>query len=78
MNKKRKEELDDIISGMQGLRDRLQDVADDEQEAFDNMPENLQCSERCEQMEQNASDLYDVVDDFDRVIEAIEDILDSN
>ena len=37
MNKKRKEELDDIISGMQGLRDRLQDVADDEQEAFDNM-----------------------------------------
>ena len=53
-------------------------MKDEEQEAFDNMPESLQSSERGEQIEQNADDLENAWDALDGVITDLQDILDNN
>ena len=78
MNKARRNEIERIINALEDLRDDILNVADDERDAFDNMPESLQQSERGEQMEMNADDLCCVYDDLDSVITSLTDILDNN
>lgn len=46
MNKARRKEIAAIVAELEGLKDRLETIASDEREAFDNMPESLQESER--------------------------------
>ena len=65
MNKARRKMIQKAIGDIQ---DVLQDVLYDEQEAFDNMPENLQESERG-QISQEAQD------NLESAIEALEDAI---
>ena len=59
MNNKRRKEIKNVISKIEEL---VQQILDEEEEAFDNMPESLQESERGE-ASQNAQDcLSDAVD----------------
>ena len=51
MNKIRRKALQDIIDRMEALMDDLETIRDEEQEAFDNLPEGIQTSERGEAME---------------------------
>ena len=59
MNKQRRKELDEIHGILLEMSERLQMVADDEQEAFDNLPEGLQQSERGQTMEETAENLQE-------------------
>ena len=52
MNKARRKEIARAITLMEQAREILEEVRDGEQEAFDNMPESLQYSERGEAMEE--------------------------
>lgn len=61
MNKARRKEIARAIELMDEAREILEAVKDEEQEAFDNMPESLQCSERGETMEEYIGTLEDVV-----------------
>lgn len=76
MNKKRRQEIESIISELGDLRDRLEAVKDEEQEAFDNLGDNLQQSERGQQMEQNADGLDSCWSDLDSVIDNLQEVLD--
>ena len=68
MNNKRRKEISKIVSTLEDVRDRLSEVVDEEQGAFDNMPESLQGSDRgCESEE--AIDCLN--DDLDSVESAI-------
>lgn len=58
MNKARRKELMELLDMAQELQPRLEALRDEEQEAFDNMPEGLQGSERGE-MTQAAADALD-------------------
>ena len=70
MNNKRRKEIRNVISK---LEDIVQQILDEEEEAFENMPENLQESERGE-ISQNAQDcLSDAVDALEEAIGALED-----
>lgn len=51
MNKIRRKEIARAIELMEQAREILESVRDEEQEAYDNMPESLQCSERGEAMD---------------------------
>ena len=51
MNKVRRKQLADIRAKIEELQDLLEEVRDEEQEAFDNLPESLQSSERGQAME---------------------------
>jgi len=53
----------------------VEPVRDEEQEAFDNMPDGLQQSERGQAAEQAASELDDAVDSLESVLSNIETAL---
>jgi hypothetical protein len=68
MNKQRRKQLAIILSELENSFDKLTQVRDDEQEAFDNLPESLQWSEKGSTMEDTISALDDVLSDLDTVI----------
>jgi formiminotetrahydrofolate cyclodeaminase len=73
MNNERRKEIDKIISDLEEIRSRIETVKDEEQDAFDNMPESFQEGERGEQM-QTALDNLDNADGvFDDLMSALED-----
>ena len=76
MNKPRRNEIEKIIEELEGLRERIESVGNEEQEAYDNLPENLQCGEKGEAMEQAASDLDDAASSVGDIIDTLQGILD--
>ena len=65
MNKTRRKELYRIICLIDEARERLEIVRNEEQEAFDNMPEGIQMSERGEQMEEYIGVMEELLDRLD-------------
>lgn len=90
MNKVRRKELAAIVEKLEELdalreeiKERLGAVIDEEQEAFDNLPDSLKVSERGEQIEDNIYaingalvDLEDLEDfDIDNIIDQLQDVI---
>lgn len=71
MNNQRRKEIADVLNELAALRSRVEDLQSEEQDYFDNMPENLQQSERGEKAEQAASRLEDALTAFDEIEEAL-------
>ena len=72
MNAKRRKTLQDIVDRLgkldelrEEIREQLQDVLDEEQEALDNIPENLQGSDRAQQMLEYVDNMQDVIGELD-------------
>ena len=84
MNNQRRKAIDVLVAKVDAIKTQLElaredanNVWDEEQEALDCIPENLQGSERYEKIEEAISNLGDAVDVMDDVIGSLEDILDS-
>ena len=75
MNAVRRKNLQEAIDLIDRAKAIIEDARDEEQECFDNLSENLQCSERGKQFEDNADLLDDLMDDLDDVIYNIDDII---
>lgn len=75
MNKIRRKEISRAIALMAQAREILEYVRDEEQEAFDNMPESIQSSERGETMEDYIYTLEDVLSNLET--DALQDIVDA-
>lgn len=67
MNKQRQKDLLDVAESLQEALDRLSEVRDEEQEAFDNMPESLQYGSRGDAMQ----DAIDTMDEWEGEIDEI-------
>ncbi len=65
MNKARRKEIERAIELIEQAREILEVVMDEEQEAFDNLPESLQCSERGETMEEYIGVIEEMIDNLD-------------
>lgn len=65
MNKVRRKELARVVDLLDRARDLLETIRDEEQEAFDNLPESIQCSERGEAMEDYISTMEEMLDYLD-------------
>ena len=50
MNKERRKRIDDIIAQLNDIKEDIEMLRDEEQEAYDNMPESIQESDRGEAM----------------------------
>ena len=61
MNKVRRKEIEKVIALLDEARTRLEEINEEEQEAFDNMPEGIQMSERGEKMENCIYYMEDVI-----------------
>ncbi len=71
MNKERRDRLSDVIASLEEAKDLLEDVKSDEQEAFDNMPEGLQSSERGSKMLDYIDLMEEAGDKIDKICEFI-------
>ena len=69
MNKQRRKEITNIISELEIIKSRLYEVLNDEQIAFDNMPENLQYSMRGEESQEAIENMEEAVNGLDEAIE---------
>lgn len=68
MNNKRRKEISKIVSTLEDVRDRLSEVVDEEQIAFDNMPESIQGSDRGCDSEEAIGYLSDALDSVESAL----------
>lgn len=67
MNKERKEELYEVIDYLDEANDRLQEIIEEEQESFDNLPEGIQSSRVGESIERAIMILEEFSVDIDKL-----------
>lgn len=72
MNKIRRAEIREIIEKLEELKGMIEDIQYDEEEYRDNIPENLQGSERYEKADEACDNLSDAVDNLDEAISNME------
>lgn len=75
MNKQRKQRFEEVVGSLEEAKDILGDIQQEEQEAFDNLPEGLQVSERGEKMQEYIDLMDDCNDKIDDVIDFVHDEL---
>lgn len=68
MNKIRRTKIKQQIDAMEIIKSNIEYILDEEQDAFDNMPESLQYSERGETSQE-------AIDSMENVLSSLEDIL---
>lgn len=73
MNDRRRKSLKQALSMLESASQIINMVAEEEQDCLDNMPENLQGSERYEKMEDVVSLLESATEDIDAASERIRD-----
>lgn len=76
MNKARRKWLTDTIEMLEQAMLELENIRDDEQEAYDNLPESIQDSERGEAMQENVDDMEDASSNLQDIIDQLQDIID--
>lgn len=77
MNKQRRKWLQDIIDALENQKQEIESLTMEEQEAFDNMPESLQDSERGQTMYENIDNLESATSDLEDVIMNLQEIIEN-
>ena len=73
MNNIRRKAIQEIMDKLEDLKCDIESLRDEEQEAFDNLPEGIQASERGEAMESAAYNLDEAYESIESVIESLEE-----
>lgn len=71
MNKARRKNIQDVVGQLEDLKSALEDVLHEEEEYRDNIPENLQGSERYEKADEACDTLSGAVDDLEDIITSL-------
>lgn len=71
MNAARRKMIAKAIELLDEAKGILESVKDEEQEAFDNLPESFQASERGETMEDNIYNLDEAYDSIEEIVDTI-------
>lgn len=75
MNAQRRKQIQKAIGLLSEARAILEEVTEEEQEAFDNMPDGLQASERGETMEENIYRLEEAVSAIEEQENEMEEVI---
>lgn len=75
MNKIRRQQIEQVISKLEDIRDELVDISMDEMGAFDAVPYALQDGERGQQIYENANDIEYQSSMVDDVISELQNII---
>lgn len=76
MNNVRRKALNAIISELEDIQSRLEAINDEENEAYDNMPDSIQESERGEQSYNAMNSMSDALSSIESAISEIENARD--
>lgn len=72
MNNTRRKAIQSIMNKLEELMEEIEAIKDEEQEAYDNLPESIQNSERGEAMDSAVYNLEDAAENVQLVIDALE------
>lgn len=75
MNKQRRKQIEEVTGKIRDLLVDLEVLKDEEEEYKDNIPENLQGTERYERAEECVDGLQEAIDDIDRALENIDEYI---
>lgn len=75
MNKQRRKEIEKAQDIILEAKDMLESAMEEEQDAYDNLPESIQDSERGEEMQSYIDILQEVVDNLYDVYDQIGEVL---
>lgn len=71
MNKERRKNIQDVVEQLEGLKTTLEELQGEEEEYRDNIPENLQGSERYEKADEACDALNDAVNSLEDIISSL-------
>lgn len=74
MNAVRRKSISKIWDKLEELKIDLEALADEEREAFENLPEGIQYSERGEAMEEAADSLQEQADALQDILDALSEV----
>lgn len=74
MNKERRRRIDEALTQLRVLHGEIEAIRDEEQEAFDNLSEGLQQSERGQAIEEAAGQLDEAAEGMQATIDALESV----
>ena len=77
MNKMNRKQLSDLISRIETIHEALAEIKDGEEEKFDNMPENLQDSEKGETLSEIIDFLDSASESLNESVESIQNAIDN-
>jgi len=77
MNKERRRRIKQVVESLTPLLAEVESIKDDEEFAFDSMPEGLQNSMRGEDSQEAIEYLDDATEKIEKAIECLEDAIDS-
>ena len=75
MNKARRQQLSKWLEDLEEIKGELETICSDEEDYFDNMPENLQGSQRGMDAEEAIDQMNEAVSSIEDAISAIEGIV---
>ncbi|MGP1690967.1 MAG: hypothetical protein ACTS6O_00545 [Giesbergeria sp.] len=73
MNKQRRDAIQSILDELQVLRERIESVRDEEQGAFDNLPDSLQQGSGGQRMDEAVSALDVALDGVDEAAASLDE-----
>ena len=74
MNKERRKRLSKLLEGLTAAEEELSAIIEEEQAAFDNMPESIQGGEQGAAMEEGISTLEDCLDSLQDIQAQMEEV----
>lgn len=75
MNKDRRKKISDLISAMEDLKEQADNIASEEREYYDNMPENMQSGDKGQTASDAADALESAVTDLESAIDNLNNAL---
>ena len=73
MNKVRRKRVEEVIQRIEDLKAEIEDILSEEEEYRDNIPENMQQSERYENADNNCCNLQAAIDSIEEVVSYLEE-----
>lgn len=74
MNANRRARIAKVVASLEALRSEIEELATDERDAFENMPESLQDSDRGQQSSAAADALESADSDVQSIIDSLTEI----
>lgn len=75
MNKQRRMSIREAMDGLNVIKEDLESILDEEQEAYDNLPESIQDSDRGEAMSDGLYNLESAISSLEEATNALEEAI---
>ena len=74
MNKERRQRIRKVIQGLSAFSSELESIKDEEDDARESTPENLQNSEKYEESERSSDIIGDAISELNEISDSLEEI----